>query len=168
MIKHAWSVLCNKTIIDRDSNNISLDVIERIILKDRSTPNSAPPADAQSKKDLPENVPGIIVPISLTLVSLWYRENISEPGRGQGRLKILSPSGKEIAKAEIDIDLIKHSRSRSLCQFDGLPIPKNESGIFYFIVEIFEDSAFKEVAKIPLEASIDWAFIGKSGVIVPA
>ena len=42
MIEHAWSVLCTRSVTDRESNNISLfEVIEQI-----STVGPAPPPGA--------------------------------------------------------------------------------------------------------------------------
>ena len=33
MINHAWTVICEKSIIDRDTNNVSLDVLEQVNFK---------------------------------------------------------------------------------------------------------------------------------------
>mgnify|MGYP001582182729 CR=1 FL=1 len=40
MIKHAWTTVCSKTLIDKDTNNISLDIAEQInIFFISTTPN---------------------------------------------------------------------------------------------------------------------------------
>ena len=139
MIEHAWSVICDKTIIDQDTNNISLDVIEQINF---------------IKVPIPEGMKGIIIPAPLIIVSLWYRIKSDSPCRGRSRVKILSPSDEQVGVVEIDIDLTQHQRCRTRCRINGLPVPNGQSGIFHFIVDLFRDENWAEVAKIPLEVQL--------------
>ena len=84
MIRHVWSVLCEKSIIDRDTNNISLDVLERVAMTLQG-----------SREDR------VLVPTPIRLVSLWQHDGeSSEPGRA--RVRVLGPGGDELGKMEFD------------------------------------------------------------------
>jgi hypothetical protein len=139
MIGHAWSVVCEKTIIDQASNNISLDVMEQILIQ-------GPP--------LPEETPGILVPAPLSIASLWYREESDKPCRGRAQIKIISPGGDEVASVELDVDLTKAKRSRTICKMNGLPVKKGESGFYRFILELNREGEWHEVANVPLEVEL--------------
>ena len=139
MIKHAWTVICQKSIIDQDTNNISLDVLEQIEAK-------IPP--------LPEEAKGIVLPMQIEVTSLWYREKPEQGTHGNGRLRVEAPNKKEVASANIDIDLNNNGRVRTRIRLDGLPVLKNISGYFFFITEIESSGKWLEVARIPLEFKI--------------
>jgi len=141
MIEHAWSVLCQKVIIDQESNNISLDVIEEIHLE-----GNLPPEAIRDSE-------GFLVPYQLIFASLWYRNDPEIESRGKARLQLISPNGKVIGGAEIDVDLTKNSRLRTKCKFNSLPIPKNQSGYFFFHLQV-QEKEWKTVAKIPLEIKL--------------
>lgn len=58
MIHHAWTVLCARSLIDRDTNNISLDVLEQLNVQ------IPPPLQGAG---------GFVLPARLEVVSLWFR-----------------------------------------------------------------------------------------------
>jgi len=140
MIGHAWTVICEKAIIDQASNNISLDVMEQIMIQ-------GPP--------IPEDQERIFVPAPLTVASLWYRENPDKPCRGRARIKTISPGGEELGVFEIDIDLTKAKRTRTICKMNGLPINKGENGSYSFILELEQEDKWHEVANVPLEVRLE-------------
>ncbi len=62
MIRHAWSILCEKVVTDKDSNNLTLSVLEQIEFR------------YSSEDDIPDDKLRIVVPISGSIVSLWYKD----------------------------------------------------------------------------------------------
>src|SRR3989338_249472 len=98
MIKHAWTVLCQKSIMDQETNNISLDVLEQLNVKDLS---------------FPEEAKGIIFPIQMEIVSLWYRTQKDQGLKGKSQQRIIAPNGEEVGKTNIEINLLNHQRYRS-------------------------------------------------------
>lgn len=136
MIRHAWTVVCEKSIIDIESNNISLDVVEQVSIK---RPLAA------------ENAKGIIYPIRMEVVTLWYRQQTDEGIKGNGQLTIMAPNNEHVATTNIEIDLIKNHRNRTRVRLDGFPIPKGTSGFFYFVVALQSDGQWIEVANVPFE-----------------
>ncbi len=132
MIDHVWTVICSRAVIDRDSNNVSIqNVIEQLTVKD-------------------EPKPGMMVPILLEAVTLWVRADPNVPGQARARLTFLSPSGKAFGSVESEIDLSKFERYRSRVHFQGLPI--EEPGRHVFCVELQEEGkgGWRQVAVVPL------------------
>ena len=132
MIEHIWSVLCSRSVIDSESNNVSIqDVVEQINI-------NAKPADNG------------FLPIQLELISLWGREDVNEASKGTERIIFVTPSGKTEIISEAEIDLTKAERHRHRVRFPGLPV--NEAGKYYFKVEMKNgDNKWKQVSAIPLK-----------------
>src|SRR5882724_6999464 len=93
MIEHVWSVLCRSSTIDRQTNNISLlEVVEAIRIEWRGFPT-----------------------VSLTpmkIVSLWTRDTVNTPARGQARVYVTSPGGHNSLHQVQEIDLRQYRRVR--------------------------------------------------------
>ena len=136
MIDHVWTVVCSRSVIDRDSNNVSLqNVIEQLSLR-------------------VEPVPEGVCPIPLHVVTLWARTDLDVPARGYVRLTFLSPSSDAlIGPLEAEIDLVDYRRHRTRAGFAVLPL--RESGRYVFLVElrIEDEDEWQQVAAIPLEVN---------------
>jgi hypothetical protein len=134
MIDHVWTVVCSRSVIDRDSNNVSLqNVIEQLRIKAESASEG-------------------VCPLPLHVVTLWARSDLEIPARGYMRLTFLSPSSEAlIGPLETAIDLIDYRRHRTRAGFEGLPL--REPGRYVFLVELrVEDKdEWQRVAAIPLE-----------------
>ncbi len=131
MIDHVWTVLCSRSVIDVDSNSVSIqDVIEQI------TVNAEP-------------VSGGFLPIPLEIITLWARKEDEEPAKGIERLTFVQPSKKESVISEGEVDLSRAERHRHRIRLPGLPL--SETGRHLFRVEIKEDDdQWHKVAAIPL------------------
>jgi hypothetical protein len=134
MLEHIWSVLCSRSIIDSDTNNVSIqDIIEQITI-------NAEPAENG------------FLPFPMELITLWGREEINEATKGTERVTFISPSGKAEVVSEAEIDLTKVERHRQRVRFPGLPI--SESGRYYFKVEMNNgNNEWKQVSAIPLQVA---------------
>lgn len=134
-MKHIWSVLCSRAVIDRDTNNISLqNVIEQLNIQ-------AEPSE------------GAAIPFQMEVVTFWTRDDPETPIRENSRVKLLSPKGKTIGSFEAEIDMTDHERSRSKLTLQGLPI--SSEGIFLFRIERQhpESLRWRKVAELPLQVS---------------
>jgi hypothetical protein len=98
-----------------------------------------------------EPAPDKVLPIVVSLVTLWTRSDIKTPGRGFARYNFTSPSGNMLQSLEQVVDLTKYERLRSRGQFAGLKLP--ESGLYSFWVEFRENEqgTWSRVASIPLK-----------------
>lgn len=133
MIEHIWTVLCSRAIVDRRSNNVSLiHVVDQFTL--------------EVPKEAPERV---VVPVELTVASLWRREDDEAPVASDGRLYIQFPNGERIQAQEFEIDLSEHSRTRNFVEMNGLPVQR--SGVYRFVVERERDGEWIEISRTPLQ-----------------
>jgi hypothetical protein len=133
MIHHVWTVVCSRAVIDRDSNNVSLqNVVEQLTISREPGP--------------------VAIPVSLDIMTLWARADPDVPTKGRARTTFLSPSGVvNDGPFEYDIDLSKHRRYRSRGHIQ--PLRVEEAGRHTFRVELQKEgeTEWRQVASIPLE-----------------
>ena len=139
-MKHLWSVLCTRGIIDKQSNNVSIfEILEEIHV----------PRSAVARETEP------IVGVLANWVSSFSRTNNDIPETGKIRDVIKLPSGKSFGTRESDIDL-KNVKRRRLIRAIPLP-PKNEEGTYIFETSLKGEgeNRWKKVSEIPLELILD-------------
>jgi hypothetical protein len=144
MIALAWSVLAEKVIVDQETNNVSLDVLEQLDL------GVVPP--------VPSGRRGFAVPIGVEIVSLWYRPDAQGPVRARQRIRLSDPNGDELTSAETEIDLSTYTRLRARQILPVLPI--RGPGMYYFHIDLERQNAWTEMAKVPLEIRFSFASQG--------
>ncbi len=134
MIRHVWSVLCEQSILDRDSNLMSLvNILEEVTIQGEPDPK---------KK----------IPIPLLLTTLWVRVDRDLPVKVNSRYCLKSPSGETIQTIERQIDLTEYRRLRFRAQFFNIVLP--ESGTYEFISAVQTESGeWEDVDSIPLEVN---------------
>lgn len=133
MIQHIWTVLCTKSSIDRETNNISLfEVIEELQVEGLGREPGA-------------------VPCSFELVSLWSRSEPDTPSQGEARITFQSPGGRTSISQMQAVDLQHYRRLRSKVKILGIPV--EEPGRYTFVVECRQQDQEQwiQVARMPLE-----------------
>lgn len=143
MIKHIWSVLCQKSSVDQLSNNISLfDVFEALEVDINPVPNIKSPTDSEYN-----------IPVQYQVVSLWTKTDTKDT-KGQVQITLVNPDGKEkiLVNSELNFPPDK-KRMRSINQIQGLPVSK--SGDYHFIVSLKQEEKFQKVADLPLEVKLN-------------
>lgn len=148
-IKHVWSVLCRRVVIDNHSNNLSLfDVFEQISLTVKKT-GATDGGPNQSPDKL------ISVPFDYTLVSLWTKANSDKPAKANVKLELLDPNNKQLNEETFKIEIVDGSkRLRNTIQIQNLVLTK--SGIYNFRVSVknADDEKYTAVANLPLEVNM--------------
>lgn len=134
MLAHAWSVLSDRCMFDRDSDGLNLDTIEGIEVRRG------------------DDAAAMFVPCRLELVSLWYRGDQAWGGQHRAQLTVCSPTGARLAQFPIDIDLTARDRFRTRCVVEGLMI--EQAGRHAFLVEIVDGPRPVEVARIPFQIDV--------------
>ncbi len=132
MIHHVWTVLCSRSVIDSERNNISLlDVIEQI-----NVVGPAPP-------------PGNVL-LQSELVSLWARSDPKTPANSEGRIRLIGPDGKQLTQSLFPVNLTAFERLRTRATISVIPILS--SGRYWIAVDLREngEDAWKEVARVPV------------------
>ncbi|MBI2344206.1 MAG: hypothetical protein HYV02_07750 [Deltaproteobacteria bacterium] len=134
MIKHAWTTICEKTVTAQETNNISLDILEHLHIQ-APTP--------------PEESRGIILPVRIEIVSLWYRDQNTPGKNGEARIRLEIPD-HETRTLILVIDLTQHLRMRTRARLNTLPIPKQINDYYFFVTELKQENTWLEVARVPL------------------
>ena len=143
MIKHIWSVLCQKSSVDQQSNNVSLfDIFEALEVNINPVPNV----------ERPENLE-FNLSVQYQVVTLWSKID-AKNAEGQVRITLINPDNKEKILVESELKFPSDKRRmRSINQIQGLPV--NKSGDYYFIVELKQKEKFEKVAELPLEVKLN-------------
>ena len=145
MIKHIWSVLCRRSVVDSQSNNVSLiDVFEQLQV-------GISPFDS-SDTSVSE---GISIPVQYELVNFWSKTNEVVEEKGSIRIVLLDPKGKEIKRMDKDLIIPQtNRRMREINKIQGISLKGN--GIYNFVVSIKQEDSdlYITVAEIPLEVKI--------------
>lgn len=123
MIYHNWTVICSKSSIDSETNNISIfEVIEQITF--------------HGDQDDSETTG---IPISLQVLTLWSRGEDGAADSNQSRLRLLAPDGSTILTTDpVRIDLTSYQRYRMRNNLHGLPF--SGLGIYKFVIELLNES----------------------------
>ncbi len=149
-IKHAWSVVCQSSIIDQQTNNISINAV----LEQFTTEHSKPQLEL-FKKNNPTIGRGIPVSFTFQVVSLWQSQNPKTQPSGDVTIELFDSIGDSMQK--IDFRLVFEAgkaRMRTIITSPVLVV--SETGLYHFKVSIKETDSekFVEVAEIPLEVGV--------------
>ena|SRR5215208_3842683 len=139
MAEHIWSVLCSKSVTDKETSLVSLfDVLETLGIE--------LPGEALTE-------PTKAIRFSTEVVSLWRR---SEPEQAEAaqdcRLDLVFPDGETAASKSISIDLSQSKRFRSSFKSDVLPL--RGAGAYRFNIYLKRGRGWKMMASLPLDISI--------------
>ncbi len=149
-IKHAWSVICQSSIVDKDSNNISLqNVIEQVQVN-----VSTEGAKAFRSKNpnfgnkLPINFP-------VQIVSLWRNLDTSIVPEAVIGVEFFDNQGELMQKAEFPFAFEEGKvRIRTIVNIPGVNIVGGGMYLFKIKIKESEQGSFSDVAEIPFEVVI--------------
>ena len=146
MIKHIWSVLCRQSVVDQQSNNVSLiSVFEQLQV-------DIPPAGLSTMSGSKD----INIPVQYELVNFWSKTKEGEDEKGNIRIVLSDPEGKEIKRIDKNLVIPQNNRRiREINKIQGIAL--RGSGIYYFIISIKQqgNNIYKQVAELPLEIRIN-------------
>lgn len=142
MIEHVWTVVCAKSVIDQESNNITLmNVLEQITAE-----IVIPPGTTERPS---------VLPFEFELITLWSRADLESPATGRARIILISPSGQpNDITPEYEIDLTIHTRFRGRMRSKGLPADTSGVARFRVQLRIGEEEEWHEVASIPIQIDL--------------
>lgn len=139
-MKVVWALLCETTIVDRDTNNVSLiNVVDEITVP-------APP---------PQGPLGSVIErieiLDLHLAILWARSNPDVPERGEARITVVAPDGSISVSPEVAVDLSQSQRMRAVGHLLDSPFPNWQEGQYLFKIESkTADLDWQEMFELPL------------------
>lgn len=137
MAKHIWTIVCRRSIVEKDTNVLSIiDVIEQL-----SVEVHAPPQRPDSE---------VFGSAAFHLISFWERTDPkrAEPST-QIEMRVISPSGKKLGKLEAGFAMNDpHVRSRATVSVPSMPV--QESGRYEINVYLKKGTRWQRVATVPL------------------
>lgn len=145
-MKHIWSLICNKAIVDESTNLISIieNIEEFKIQVDEIEKIRKEHTDL--KKDI------IILPIDFEIVSFWIDYNIKEQREANIKIELIDPSGKELNTYNFELNFPK-LKKRMRTRFKILGFPFTKTGEYLFRIHLNQIGKKQEtVAEVPVEA----------------
>lgn len=134
-MKHLWSLLCSKYIIDGTSKNLSLIEIADVLTFKVHLPNERP-------LELP-------LPSPLYLVSSWIRESDAEAQIVDALIRVRAPGGSIMQELPFHVDFQQTLGSRTYGTVTSIPFECN--GTYEFEVCITDGDDWKEVGTVPVQ-----------------
>ena len=137
-MEHIWTVICANSIVDIDTNNLSLiNVVEQFKL---------PPIIGDSQP--------MLLGVTLSIVSFWRRSNLEiAEGDQEIGVDIVDPKGNKEENEPMIVSWQQYSRIRNRITLAGLPF--NGYGTYWFEVKTKSDGEWKIVARVPVEIVAD-------------
>jgi len=139
-MKHVWSIICEKSSIDFETNILSLlNCVEEMKLVIDKTQMS------ENKK--------IDIPANLQLVNFWTIENTKKENTLDFKCEFIDPLGNTLNQFEKNFKIKKDSsRFRTRINIKG--ITATENGRYYFKIWQKKGTKFNLVAELPLDINI--------------
>lgn len=151
MAEHVWSVLCDRSVIDKSSNQVSLlNVVESLTLfvdKDELEKLRRSEADQGERPAFRRR---------LHFVTWWVRSDLDTPETVAIRVVLNSPKGERGDAAHATVDLSEHSSYRIQMAIDGLRY-FGEGRYWLAVEEQHGPDEWREVARVPLRLSVSEA-----------
>jgi hypothetical protein len=136
-----WSLICERAVVDQNSNAISLiNVLEALKV-------------SRPQKSSEEKGSGIVIPIVFYIVSFWLVDERSRHEEREIKIEIWGPTKKikEFSNDFIAPDKIKRVR---LCMvMNGLPIDGEGEYRFKIFIRKKEQEKYLLASEIPLDVS---------------
>ena len=141
-MKHIWTVLCQNSVIDSETNNLSINnVLEQLEI---TTDEKSVKSDGS-----------INVPINYEIISMWYKEDSKSAVKAEILVEIVDSNSKVLKsftqKGEMPVAM---NRLRTRMRVQGIEL--TVSGIYSFVtkIKIEGERDFQKVAEVPLEVHL--------------
>ena len=143
MANHVWSVLCESSSVDSQTNVVSLfKCVERIELEQLG---SEEPAEAEFTS----------LPVNMELVSLWQRSDIDAPEPDLPiRIRLRTPGDFRAPSYEVTIKFKGHVRARHILRMASLPFDGPGLYVLQVQQQNTSNNRWKTVANAPLEVVV--------------
>ncbi|MCK5466398.1 hypothetical protein KAI56_02795 [Candidatus Parcubacteria bacterium] len=142
-MKNIWSAIANKTVVDKDSNMISIfDCIEQFNI------------NIDKKKTDKNEVKKI--PAKFEIVSFWKDDEIKKERCGEFAIELYDPNNKKLNKYENSFVMPKAmKRMRTIITFEGFPITTEGEYLFKIKYRKDKKGKYTQVSELPIEVIFD-------------
>ena len=141
-MKHVWSVLCQKSVIDNDTNLISLiDCLEE----------GSFTIGMQKTKSTQ-----VVAPINFQLVGFWLIESDKEKLLDL-KIDLIDPTNKKIGDFSGTFDIKQgFKRFRTRINVNSMPITEGGRYIFKIMYRTKTSDSFSKVSELPFDIKINY------------
>lgn len=144
--EHGWSVLCSRSIVDRESSQVSLvDLIDVLWIE-------GPDATEELALAKKEGKEGVRLAVKLVFASWWYRSDYDVPEVAHCRFRLTGPEGQALIEMPYTVNLTEATGGRQFFKIEMLPIPS--FGLFRFSTEKLDEAGWQTVSNHPLHLRI--------------
>ncbi len=142
-IKHVWSLLCEKSIVNQDDNIISLiSILEEVnTVITPTNPNASRPEK-------------INIPFNFEIVSYWTKD-LSDEVKMQVKTDVFDPNNKELSSIINESIFPKDQQKlRARLKVQGLPVTINGNYYIRISIKTETEKDYKLVAELPLSIKL--------------
>lgn len=133
-MRHIWTILCQITSVDTNTDAFSLiNVLDGISF----------PADLAEAE-----VDDVVIPISFHLVTSWWREELENTDDIDVQVRLISPEGEDLGGPDLKLPLKEFQFSRYNLNIQGFPY--RGDGLYRYVVFQIKDGQQVEVQQIPI------------------
>ncbi|MDD5639659.1 MAG: hypothetical protein PHR47_02535 [Candidatus Pacebacteria bacterium] len=144
MFNHIWSIICQNSSVDSQSNTISLfNCLENINV------------EISKSKDIADK---IMLPIQFDVVSYWTIDDNKEEKSFTLKMEVIKPNGEVvIIKENAVFAKAGWDKIRNIVKFSGLELGINDSGRYIIRLSQKEKDSdgFIGIANLPLDIKIN-------------
>jgi hypothetical protein len=153
-MRHIWSILCRRSVIDADTNSLSLiDSIEGIDIG---------LSKEGAKKYEKKNETNFVAPISFEIVSFWTDDDSSTERKENLNLEWHGPNDKKLHEFSYNFIMPKKSsRIRTRIKTNGMPISMPGKYMLKIKLKDQKTKKYKEVSQLPVDVNIKFEKSGK-------
>jgi len=140
-MKHLWSILCSKSIIDANTNSISImDCLEELRIN--------VPEDKKNDK--------LLLPIEYEIVSFWLNENNNKDNNFFLKIDLYDPNEKKLGEF-VNLFTFPKDKKRLRTRIITKGLPFTKEGIYTFVVMLKEkrNKPYTEIISLPLDVYIN-------------
>jgi len=146
-IKHIWTVIAESSVVDRQTNNVSIHkIIEQLNVNVSSQ-------DQELLNNNPDKA--LLVNFPFQVISMWQSTNPKKDPKAEASIELFDPIGQSLQSAKFNLVFEKNKpRLRTIISSPNIRV--FDSGVYLFKVRIKEEGAkdFLEVAELPLEVRV--------------
>jgi len=144
-MKNVWSIICEKSSIDSQTNVLSLfNCIEEMNIDIDKT--KMPQSDK------------IIIPVNFQLISLWRVDDSAKENTMDVKMELIDPSGQVLNESLNTLVTKKgEKRLRSVINIQGLQV--TDSGVYYYKILEKKGNKFEVVSSTPLDINVSYRIL---------
>lgn len=149
-MKHIWSILCQNSLIDTDTNNLSINnVLEQLVV-------------SVQQKDMKANG-NVNIPLIYEVVNFWVKEDKEKLVKAEVLIEFTDPKGLILKSFPQNVEMpLNINRFRTRFKVQGMSL--TISGKYKFVVKVKESDKtdYRIVSEIPLDVTVNAAISSPS------